>query len=114
VVWGFLDSWVFFFFWVLRQKTDSSLRKEKWEWVLRIGGRRGEREKERMQGRTTRGQARREGGTAVSPRHRVRHKQARATQIVCVAGCQPTLADKEANTKKTPSDTEKYAHQQRM
>lgn len=67
--------------------------------------RRGEREKERMQGRTTRGQAQREGGreggTAVSPRRRVRHKQARATQIVCVAGCLPTLADKQADQKKT-------------
>jgi hypothetical protein len=77
--------------------------------------RRGEREKEkeRMQGRTTRGQAQREGGrdggTAVSPRRRVRHKQARATQIVCVAGCLPTLADKQANQKK-PRLTRKNAH----
>jgi hypothetical protein len=41
----------FFFFLVLRQKTDSSLGDEKWEWVLRIGGRRGEeRERKRKRG----------------------------------------------------------------
>ncbi len=111
---GFSSFLGFFFFWVLRQnQTDSSLREEKWEWEGGRGGEERERKRGRRDGRhgdkRGRKEGGREGGTAVSPRRRVRHKQARATQIVCVAGCLPTLADKEANRKK-PRLTRKNTH----
>jgi hypothetical protein len=104
----------FFFFLVLRQKTDSSLREEKWEWEGGRGGEERERKRGCRDGRHGDKRGEKKGGRDGRQSSSPCPTQTSESDTNRLCRRLPTHTCRQrGKPKKTPSDTENYAHQQR-